>query len=150
MNQGVPPLVRFMKKVHKEPNGCWRWIGAKYGNGYGQFWNGKRQSSAHHFLLPEPIPAGKEACHKCDFKLCVNPDHIFVGTHSDNMKDSAGKGRHYNQKKTHCKSGHEFTKSNTYMAKSGQRTCRKCQCIFNAAYKKARATKQLISEGVKE
>jgi hypothetical protein len=91
--QRIAIAERFMAKVEKTPT-CWLWKGAKGGSGYGQFWNGERTITAHHFLLPEPVPVGCEACHKCDVKLCVNPDHIFIGTRSDNMRDMVQKKRH--------------------------------------------------------
>lgn len=87
--------ARFMAKVNTSKNatGCWLWTGSKTSSGYGQFWNGERTIQAHWFLLPSYPPRGKEACHSCDTKLCVNPKHIFIGTHSENMKDCVVKGR---------------------------------------------------------
>lgn len=86
---------RFMAKVKIQPDeGCWTWTGSKSGSGYGQFWNGERNIPAHWFLLDAPPTAGKEACHKCDNKLCVRPSHIFIGTRSDNERDKVSKGRH--------------------------------------------------------
>jgi hypothetical protein len=63
------------------------------GSGYGQFWDGGRNTPAHWFLLEQRPSKGKEACHTCDNKLCVNPDHIFIGSRSDNMRDCVEKGR---------------------------------------------------------
>lgn len=85
----------FMAKVNiQDGNKCWIWKGATTGkSGYGQFWNGERNMQAHHFLLDAPVPKGKEACHRCDNKLCVRPSHIFIGTRSDNMRDCFSKGR---------------------------------------------------------
>lgn len=86
-------IDRFMAKVEKTPT-CWLWCGSRTGSGYGQFWNGKRTIPAHHFLLAAPVPTGMHACHSCDIKLCVNPEHIFIGTRSDNERDKVRKGRH--------------------------------------------------------
>lgn len=77
-------------------NDCWIWNGCRNNKGYGGFYlNGKR-TLAHWFLLDEkPDPKnGKIACHSCDNPACVNPDHIFIGSYSDNMKDMIQKGRH--------------------------------------------------------
>lgn len=84
-----------MDKVSKTglPDGCWYWNGALSGSGYGQFWDGERNIPAHWFFLNKRPQKGKEACHKCDNKICVRPSHIFIGTRSDNMKDCVSKGR---------------------------------------------------------
>lgn len=89
---------RWLAKVEKTPT-CWNWRGSVTGAGYGQFWNGERNIPAHYFWLEtEKLEQLKdpsmEACHKCDNKLCVNPDHIFIGTRSDNERDKVSKGRH--------------------------------------------------------
>lgn len=64
-----------------------------------------------------PFPDGFEACHSCDNPNCVNPDHIWVGTHKQNMEDATRKGRMKSFAPyagvTHCKNGHEFTEENT-------------------------------------
>lgn len=70
---------------------------------YGAFWvddtfNNGRMTGAHRasIYLYKGIKAdtGESVCHKCDNTLCVNPDHLFIGSHTDNMKDMAEKGRH--------------------------------------------------------
>jgi hypothetical protein len=86
---------RFMAKVNVHPGDmCWNWAGARSGSGYGQFWDGERNIPAHWFLLESRPQKGKEACHKCDNKLCVRPSHIFIGSRSDNEQDKVSKGRH--------------------------------------------------------
>jgi hypothetical protein len=91
----VKATERFLAKVKKgEGDSCWNWTGSKSGSGYGQFWFDGKLIPAHWFLL-ETKPTGKqEACHACDNRLCVRPDHIFLGSHRDNMMDMISKGRH--------------------------------------------------------
>lgn len=103
------------KFVLNEETGCWEWSGAlNRANGYGTFQlNGKRQY-AHRFFYEQKfgqIPAGKCACHKCDNPKCVNPDHIFLGSHHENMIDAARKGRIGKRKNRIglCKRGHSLS-----------------------------------------
>jgi hypothetical protein len=71
-------------------------------------------------------PAGRIACHHCDNPICVNPRHIYAGTHSDNSTDSVVRGRTSGQKKTHCKNGHELTEQNVWRY-GNMRVCKQCQ-----------------------
>jgi uncharacterized protein (DUF433 family) len=75
------------------------WTGPIKDNGYGVMPHaeGRHNMSAHRIsweLHFGPIPAGMNVCHHCDVRHCVRPDHLFVGTHVDNMQDCLRKGRH--------------------------------------------------------
>lgn len=100
--------TRFFAKV-QPGSGCWLWTGAKLPKGYGQFHIARVDGKAIHgyphrimFLLAHgEIPAGMEVCHHCDNPPCCNPDHLFLGTHGDNMRDSSRKGRKGGRWKKH-------------------------------------------------
>lgn len=69
---------------------CWNWMKARNGDGYGYVWHeGKmeRASRASFIAFVSPIPEGKLVLHKCDNRACINPDHLFLGSHMDNAKD---------------------------------------------------------------
>jgi hypothetical protein len=91
---------RFHDMVIPEPNsGCWLWLGALHTTGYGVMGLGRREEGidrAHRIavrLYGREIPAGHFVCHRCDNQLCANPDHLFVGTPSDNARDMVAKKR---------------------------------------------------------
>lgn len=93
-----PLSERFHDKVMFEPNsGCWLWMAGVNACGYGTFGaEAGRTSLAHRFayrLHNGPIPDGMCVLHTCDMPSCVNPAHLRIGTHQDNMRDRDAKGR---------------------------------------------------------
>jgi hypothetical protein len=63
--------------------------------------------------------------HTCDTRGCINIEHLFLGTAQDNTTDMVNKGRHGNQKKTHCSQGHEYETAGYYQY-GNKRVCRPC------------------------
>lgn len=96
----IPLSVRFWAKVQKT-DGCRLWLGAVNTGGYGMIYIGvhaqKRRSNCAPRVAWElmcgPIPDGLCVLHDCDNPRCVRPDHLFLGTHQDNVRDKTAKGR---------------------------------------------------------
>ena len=103
-------MQRFFDKINKSEDGCWLWTAGGRGTGYGAIkYNGKivdahRVSWILHF---GEIPEGMFICHKCDVRKCVNPDHLFIGTHKDNMQDCIKKGRFVRSEISQFKNGNK-------------------------------------------
>lgn len=95
---------RILKKIEKTLNGCWEWTGALSKKGYSWFsYKGKgcygHRASYQVFNNVELKNEGRNTfhttcvLHRCDNPKCVNPEHLFLGTQDDNMKDRDFKNR---------------------------------------------------------
>ena len=131
----------FWFRVDKRQD-CWLWLGSVNNYGYGTLGHNKKVILAHRYaweITNGAIPDGLLVCHSCDNPPCVNPDHLFLGTHTDNLNDCISKGRFTAGKaagrnranRTHCKYGHEFSTENTYINAKGYRICRLCLKWYN-------------------
>lgn len=122
---------RFKKKIREDKvSGCWHWIGAQKGNGYGNSWLNGRNQPAHRViyqLIKGEIPDGMDLDHLCRNRICVNPNHLEPVTRSVNLsRGLSGENlASIARSMTHCKRGHEFTEENTRLYR-GKRCCRAC------------------------
>lgn len=118
----MPPRIidqkeRILRLCVPEPNsGCWLWLGAVTGHGYGVVGVGyksegnRRIIQAHrrsYEIFVGSIPNGKDICHHCDNRLCVNPEHLFVGSRLENVHDMMRKGRYWGRRKPSAKKWNE-------------------------------------------
>lgn len=127
------------------PDDCWPWLGATDAWGYGKIYADGRLWGAHrrsYFLKNGDIPKGAFILHRCDNPACVNPEHLFAGSHAENMRDMVNKGRQW-RRATHCRNGHAFTPENTGQGRSRHggtyRVCRRCDADAQARYKVRKA-----------
>jgi hypothetical protein len=120
-----------MGKFIPEPNsGCWIWTASTKGFGYGTFYLNGRSLSAHrasYALLVGDLIKGMEICHKCNNPSCVNPHHLYQGTHKQNMEDMSRYMKETGKRSanwlTHCKRGHEL------IFIGERKLCRECRNI---------------------
>jgi hypothetical protein len=142
MNASVE--TRFWKYVAPIPDdrGCWEWSGSLMVVGYGQLNVDKRPVGAHRLsweIHNGTIPNGLHILHRCDNKSCVNPAHLFLGTHLDNMADAHAKGiltgAPRKSRYEMCPRGHlpNFT-----TAKTGERRCKTCNVEYAARVRRTK------------
>lgn len=125
---------RIMNKVKiDKKTGCWNWIGAVFRKPYGNYGqlrvggrNGKSKKahriSYQHFV--GTFDERLELDHLCHNTLCVNPQHLEPVTHAENMQ------RRKDSRLTHCRHGHEYIETTTYIRPdNGRRECKVCRDI---------------------
>ena len=112
---------------------CKLWPGPVMSTGYGRmFYNGKRET-AHRVIWEMsfgPIPPGLCVCHSCDVKLCIEPEHLFLGTNRENILDMWNKSRGYKEsKKLKCKRDHNNWKTRRSERGYQRRYCHSCAML---------------------
>lgn len=140
VGSGVIPVAdRFWSKVNKT-EGCWLWIAALNGAGYGTFWPQWRTPVPAHRWAYEaivgPIPEGLYIDHLCRVRNCVNPEHLEPVTPRENVMRGETVAA-ANAAKTHCDHGHAFDELNTFYTKEGWRRCRRCDLTRQTAWREA-------------
>lgn len=94
----IPDIIQYIhnRSSHITETGCLLWGGACNKDGYGYLrvgGNFVRVHRAMYSAINGPLPPGMSVCHSCDVPCCVNPNHLFLGTPLDNMRDKIKKNR---------------------------------------------------------
>lgn len=118
----------YVTKRHER--GCWVWTGTTNRYGYGTW--GKKLAHRHSWELANgPIPDGAWILHHCDNKPCVNPLHLYAGTHAENVQDAVDRGRFKPSRKQVCSKGHEKVGDNLVTVQSKGYTSYRCRICVN-------------------
>lgn len=136
---------RFWAKVRKSDQ-CWIWTACNT-RGYGVFWVKGKKVVATRFVWTlthgKEVPPDLVVMHSCDNPTCVNPSHLSLGTHADNVADKVNKGRQSGpSRKTHCLRGHPLVEGNLYFTPRGRgqrRECKTCSAMRTAESNAKRA-----------
>jgi hypothetical protein len=138
MNKTIEDFEYYVNKTKT----CWLWIGGLDTSGYGSLnWDGRVLGAhrvARSLYANFDLNSELHVLHKsiCPNKHCINPEHTYEGTPQDNMNDIVESGKHNQASKTHCPSGHEYSKENTgyyYGYTRGltlTRYCKECKRIY--------------------
>lgn len=123
-------------------NGCWKFNGWHNNKNRGMLRIEKRLWLVSRLAIllfkPEEYKEFLQANHNCKDESCFNPDHLYMGTQSQNLSDAGQLGNmsrtfnHANSQKDKCPSGHLYDKENTKIRKNGSRECKKCRKLHNA------------------
>jgi len=137
INMRANTVQDFWNRVNKTDT-CWLWLSEKNKKGYGRFYMRRKFFFAHRlsYVLEHGDIKDYQVLHRCNIPSCVNPRHLFLGTNQDNVDDKMEKGRHWNQGKKLCKSGHEFNDKNTSIRPNGNRRCKKCSVLATQKWQK--------------
>lgn len=155
--RGKSLTERFWAQVVKYPEGCWGWIGAVTGSGYGAIRGAQRKQLRSHRVSWEihfePIPDGLCVCHTCDNPICTNPKHLFLGSMGDNTRDCVAKGRRPNAgRHGHHRRGESHPEA--VLTESDVRLIRMAYSFGNTSYGKLaryyKVTKENIAAIVKK
>lgn len=130
-------LRRWSERVDASGD-CWEWTGPRTPTGYGRCYFRGNQVGAHRVaieLLVGPIPSHLEVDHLCRNRSCVNPDHLELVTHRENLRRSPALA----VGKSHCPQGHPYSGENLNerMTPNGRtkKTCRVCDRAHNRRYR---------------
>jgi len=111
---------------------CKIWTGALDSHGYAMQGHTRVAREVLEKKQGYPIKEGLECCHHCDTPACIEAEHLFAGTHGQNIRDAVAKGRMKSNwphpEKTHCLRGHALVSANIYIH-LGKRHCRECRKI---------------------